>query len=82
MPQGQGLQKLLAMKDTAGAPTGDTLTRARILAIRKETGMSQEAFGKVIGVSVSAVCAWEKGRSAPRLVSMRKLLALVGPSGS
>lgn len=37
----------------------------RVKALRKETGMSQDAFGKVLGVSRSVVNNWERGVVEP-----------------
>lgn len=37
----------------------------RVKALRKETGMSQDAFGKTLGVSRSVVNNWERGVVEP-----------------
>ena len=35
----------------------------RIKEIRIEKGLSQNALGRIIGVSKSSVCQWEKGKT-------------------
>ena len=37
----------------------------RIKEIRKENGLSQQAFGKVLAVSQDTVSLWENGKSLP-----------------
>ena len=37
----------------------------RIKEIRKESGLSQQMFGKVLAVSQDTVSLWENGRSLP-----------------
>ncbi|MEG1790022.1 MAG: helix-turn-helix transcriptional regulator [Oscillospiraceae bacterium] len=51
-------------------------TGERITALRKEKGLSQEAFGEALGVSRQAISKWEAGSSLPdveKLVAMGKL---------
>ncbi len=37
----------------------------RIKEIRNENNLTQEEFGKILGVSQDNVSLWEKGKSAP-----------------
>ena len=37
----------------------------RIKEIRKESGLSQQAFGKALAVSQDTVSLWENGKSLP-----------------
>ena len=37
----------------------------RIKEIRKESGLSQQAFGKTLAVSQDTVSLWENGKSLP-----------------
>lgn len=41
-------------------------TPSLVAAIRRETGQSQEALARELGVSFATVNAWERGRSRPR----------------
>ena len=43
--------------------------------IRKVTYLSQESFAKEIGVSFSTVNRWERGKSKPNYVAMKKIKA-------
>ncbi len=47
-----------------------------VLAIRRETGDSQEALARRLGVSFATVNAWERGRTEPRRVHEAQLLEL------
>lgn len=40
---------------------------------RQKAFLSQEAFSKEIGVSVSSINRWETGKSKPNLSAMKKL---------
>lgn len=44
-----------------------------IKQLREEAGMTMLAFGAAVGISESAVCYLESGRSHPRLDTLRKL---------
>ena len=41
--------------------------------IRKKCFLSQEAFGREIGVSFSSINRWEGGKSKPNMAAMKKL---------
>ena len=43
---------------------------------RVKRGIKQTAVAKILGVSASAVCAWERGASEPKADIIRKLAAL------
>jgi CheY-like chemotaxis protein/DNA-binding XRE family transcriptional regulator len=47
-----------------------------VLTIRRETGESQEALARRLGVSFATVNAWERGRTVPRRVHEAQLLEL------
>ncbi len=47
-----------------------------VLTIRRETGDSQEALARRLGVSFATVNAWERGRTEPRRVHEAQLLEL------
>jgi CheY-like chemotaxis protein/DNA-binding XRE family transcriptional regulator len=47
-----------------------------VLTIRRETGESQEALARRLGVSFATVNAWERGRTEPRRVHEAQLLEL------
>ena len=44
-----------------------------IKKIRKKCFLSQEAFGREIGVSFSSIKRWEGGKSKPNMAAMKKL---------
>lgn len=44
-----------------------------IKKIRKKCFLSQEAFGREIGVSFSSINRWEGGKSKPNMAAMKKL---------
>lgn len=52
---------------------GRTLSRIRI-----ERGLSQEAVGKMLGVTASAICYYESGRNAMKLDSFVALCDALG----
>lgn len=47
--------------------------RENIVKLRKLSGLSQEDFGKVAGLTRSAVSQWEGGYSEPRMGSIQRL---------
>ena len=47
-----------------------------VLTIRRETGESQEALARRLGVSFATVNAWERGRTEPRRVHVAQLLEM------
>ena len=51
----------------------DTFQPHEIRAIRMETGLTQVAFAKYMGVSVKTVEAWEAGRNHPEGSACRLL---------
>lgn len=51
-----------------------------IAAIRHRWGMSQAAFGALVGASRNQVSNWERGRSAPTLEDMMLLAKITGIS--
>ncbi|MFT4445097.1 helix-turn-helix domain-containing protein [Parvimonas sp. G1967] len=48
-----------------------------IKKIRQKCFLSQEAFGREIGVSFSSVNRWECGKSKPNMLAMKKLKSFV-----
>lgn len=44
-----------------------------IKKIRKKCFLSQEAFGRELGVSFSSINRWEGGKSKPNMIAMKKL---------
>jgi repressor LexA len=45
----------------------------KIRAIRTKAGMTQEEFGKILGLSPMAVSQWENDRAVPRMGSLQKI---------
>lgn len=50
----------------------------RIAELRKARGMSQFQLAVAVGVTTSAVAAWELGRNTPRLEIAAKLAEVFG----
>ena len=44
-----------------------------IKKIRQKCFLSQEAFGRELGVSFSSVNRWETGKSKPNMIAMKKI---------
>lgn len=44
-----------------------------IRRIRSDSGLSQEEFGKIAGVSSMAVSQWENGRAVPRMGAVQRI---------
>lgn len=44
-----------------------------IKKIRNKYFLSQEAFGRELGVSFSSINRWEGGKSRPNMIAMKKL---------
>ena len=50
----------------------------KIKEYRKENGLSQYAFGRLMGVSAQAVYKWESGVSYPDIIFLPHLAELLG----
>ena len=46
-----------------------------IKTIRKKSLLSQEAFGRELGVSFSTINRWESGKSKPNISTMKRIKA-------
>ena len=47
-----------------------------VTGLRRAIGLTQEQFAAKIGVTVSTVNRWEKGRSKPQPLAMKQINAL------
>ncbi|MFH7025127.1 MAG: helix-turn-helix domain-containing protein [Heteroscytonema crispum UTEX LB 1556] len=58
----------------------NTVGREKLVEIVKKTRgtMSQRAFGKLLGVSTTAVQSWERGDSVPDTENLAKIAARAG----
>jgi transcriptional regulator with XRE-family HTH domain len=58
----------------------NTVGREKLVEIVKKTrgAMSQRAFGKLLGVSTTAVQSWERGDSVPDTENLAKIAARAG----
>lgn len=52
--------------------------RIVIAAARVNAGMNQREMAEFIGVDVSTVCNWEKGKSEPSVSQLRKISEVSG----
>lgn len=50
----------------------------QIQQLRKESGLSLEEFGAIIGKTAGAICNYEQGRRPIRAVDLEKLRAKCG----
>lgn len=49
----------------------------KISEMRKEKGISQKDFAKMLGVSAGNLCDWEKGRVEPNIEFLKKIAKLL-----
>jgi DNA-binding XRE family transcriptional regulator len=70
--------RLLMANGKLVAPKGDPEFRTRIKAARLEKGWSSMVVSKKLGVSHSAITAWESGRYVPKEETRQKLVELLG----
>jgi putative transcriptional regulator len=54
----------------------DTVTAAEIRDLRSRLELSQEAFARLVGVSVRTVARWEAGGSEPLPLAVERLRAI------
>lgn len=52
------------------------IKKLTLYEMRKESGLGTTEIAHTIGVSYPTLLNWEKGRSVPDAISLRKLLAL------
>ena len=50
----------------------------RFAEAREKAGLSQAAVAEELGVSPPAVCQWEKGKTYPKMPTLRKIAKLYG----
>jgi putative transcriptional regulator len=63
----------LTLKTTTLAAPAPRLTRARVIAIRKKTGMSQAVFASFLNVPKRTLQSWEQGARSPKAGEARLL---------
>ncbi len=49
----------------------------KVKEYREKNGLSQNVFGKIIGVSPQAVCKWELGMSYPDIIILPELAKIL-----
>lgn len=52
----------------------------KIAELRKERGLSQKEFGKLIGAAQNTVCNWENGKREPDTQTLNKIAKFFGVS--
>jgi len=70
-----GLEILQGLREIKRGEYGRVIHVSDIAKTRKETGLSQARFAKLLGVSVRTLQDWEQGRRAPSGAA-RTLLAI------
>lgn len=53
--------------------------RKNLISLRKSTGLNQEEFAELIGISTTTLEKWETGASLPNLGSIFQLIQKLGP---
>lgn len=56
----------------------DIKTADRLIALRKENGLSQEALAEKLGLSRQAISKWERAEASPDTENLRALASLYG----
>lgn len=54
------------------------LISEKIRSYRRENSLSQNDFGKLLGVSAQAVCKWENGICYPDITFLPHLARIIG----
>jgi putative transcriptional regulator len=68
MPRGErdiGREILEGIRELKRGQHGRITTVPSVASIREKTGLSQQRFAELLGVSVRTVQEWEQGRRAP-----------------
>jgi putative transcriptional regulator len=60
-----GLEILEGIRQIKRGEYGRVTTVPSVSSIRERTGLSQEKFARLLGVSVRTLQEWEQGRGAP-----------------
>lgn len=47
---------------------------------RLDLKLTQEDFGKILGISKQSICSWEKGRNLPDIVNILRIVDISGKS--
>lgn len=48
----------------------------KVKEARERLGLTQDEFGKLVGVSKQSICSWEKGRNLPDIINIHKIANL------
>lgn len=59
-------------------PSKNNTKKQTLYEMRKESGLSTTEIAHTVGASYPTVLKWEKGKSIPSAVSLKKLLDLYG----
>ncbi len=60
-----GLEILQGLRELKRGEIGRVTTVPSVTSIREKTGLSQDRFAQLLGVSVGTLQDWEQGRRAP-----------------
>lgn len=63
----------LTLKTTTLPAPAPTLSKTRVVAIRKQTGMSQAVFARYLNVPTRTLQSWEQGARTPKAGEARLL---------
>ena len=77
--QSRETKRLKAGPSTAEPPPGTRFSAPSLKAQRRKSGLSQEDYGRLVGVTGQTIYTWERGRTKPdgkhlaTLVSLRRI---------
>ena len=76
--QSRETKRLKAEPSTAEPPPGTRFSAPSLKAQRRKSGLSQEDYGRLVGVSGQTIYTWERGRTKPDGKHLVTLVSLRG----
>ena len=76
--QSRETKRLKAGPSTAEPPPGTRFSAPSLRVQRRKSGLSQENYGRLVGVSGQTIYTWERGRTKPDGKHLATLVSLRG----
>ncbi len=76
--QSRETKRLKAGPSTAKPPPGTRFSAPSLKAQRRKSGLSQEDYGRLVGVSLQTIYTWERGGTKPDGKHLATLVSLRG----
>ncbi len=76
--QSRETKRLKAGPSTAEPPPGTRFSAPSLKAQRRKSGLSQEDYGRLVGVSLQTIYTWERGGTKPDGKHLATLVSLRG----